>query len=338
MLKVCCIYRIRNVYNDKYYLGSCLSAVTREKKHFSDLRKQRHHCIHLQRAYNKHGRSAFVFEVIEICRPRSRKKKEQEYLNKLDFSKLYNVSRTASGGNMIYNHPDKERILKEKTEILLKYNQTPENIMRLKSMTGSKNPNYGNRWSKKLRKKVSKIVKNRLAKRSPEAKKTEIEKMKASLKVFWNSEQGLLLKKKLSKKRKGKKNGFYGRQHSKKTKKVLSVKHKGKSNPTCWKSVTIEGAQYKNIQEASISLNIPVPTIHFRVNSLNENFKEWNYTGNPPKQSKKRIIHNCRKYRIKDKTYVSIAEASRQSGLTQTQLVFRAKSQDQKWKDYSFLD
>lgn len=35
------------------------------KKHFNDLEKQQHSSIKLQRSYNKHGRNAFVCEIIE---------------------------------------------------------------------------------------------------------------------------------------------------------------------------------------------------------------------------------------------------------------------------------
>ena len=53
--KNCGIYFIRNKINNKIYVGSSKNLYNREKEHFSDLRKGKHHNIYLQRAYDKYG-------------------------------------------------------------------------------------------------------------------------------------------------------------------------------------------------------------------------------------------------------------------------------------------
>ncbi len=60
------IYKIRNVVNDKFYVGSTKSTKVRFKNHRRLLRNGKHHCKHLQAAWNKYGEDCFKFEVIEV--------------------------------------------------------------------------------------------------------------------------------------------------------------------------------------------------------------------------------------------------------------------------------
>jgi group I intron endonuclease len=62
------IYKIRNVVNDKFYVGSTTNTETRFKDHRRRLRKGKHHCKHLQAAWNKYGEDCFKFEVIEVVK------------------------------------------------------------------------------------------------------------------------------------------------------------------------------------------------------------------------------------------------------------------------------
>lgn len=62
------IYKIRNVVNNKFYVGSTANTETRFKDHRRHLRKGNHHCRHLQAAWNKYGEDCFKFEVIEIVK------------------------------------------------------------------------------------------------------------------------------------------------------------------------------------------------------------------------------------------------------------------------------
>lgn len=62
------IYKIRNVTNDKFYVGSTNNTKVRFKNHRRLLRKGKHHCKHLQAAWNKYGEDCFKFEVIEVVK------------------------------------------------------------------------------------------------------------------------------------------------------------------------------------------------------------------------------------------------------------------------------
>src|SRR3972149_3501046 len=59
------IYKIVHIESDKIYIGSSVNIQTRWIGHCRDLKKGRHHSIHLQRAWNKYGASSFKMEMIE---------------------------------------------------------------------------------------------------------------------------------------------------------------------------------------------------------------------------------------------------------------------------------
>ena len=59
------IYKIRNVVNQKFYVGSTINMKERTRTHRNRLRSNRHHSPHLQAAWNKYGEECFVFEVVE---------------------------------------------------------------------------------------------------------------------------------------------------------------------------------------------------------------------------------------------------------------------------------
>jgi group I intron endonuclease len=101
------IYRIRNLINGHCYIGSSVNIERRWKGHIKSLQLGRHSNRHLQSAFDKHGESAFVFEVLEItddCIPR-----EQFYLDTLHPE--YNLSPTArSNAGCIYSAEARARM------------------------------------------------------------------------------------------------------------------------------------------------------------------------------------------------------------------------------------
>lgn len=75
------IYMIKNIVTGKIYIGSTKSPTKRKYSHFQQLRNNKHVSSYLQYSYNKHGKSSFIFEVIEECSPEERKQKELNYIN-----------------------------------------------------------------------------------------------------------------------------------------------------------------------------------------------------------------------------------------------------------------
>lgn len=59
------IYKIINLVNDKFYVGSTTNQRERFRTHRKKLRTNTHHCAHLQSAWNKYGEEKFVFRVVD---------------------------------------------------------------------------------------------------------------------------------------------------------------------------------------------------------------------------------------------------------------------------------
>lgn len=89
------IYQIKNVLNGHSYIGSTNNFYDRLIQHRSHLRKQKHHSIALQRAYDKYGEYNFEVNILEICSPvrDTLLYLEQKYL---DLNPEYNISKIAS--------------------------------------------------------------------------------------------------------------------------------------------------------------------------------------------------------------------------------------------------
>jgi group I intron endonuclease len=79
----CGIYKITCANTGKFYIGSSKNIDVRWYHHVNDLIKSRHHSDHLQHAFDKYGREAFLFEIIEECPESIKDKREQWYLDTL---------------------------------------------------------------------------------------------------------------------------------------------------------------------------------------------------------------------------------------------------------------
>jgi len=61
------LYSIKNKVNGKVYYGSTQDFDVRWREHRNALRKNKHHCDHLQTSWNKHGEDAFEFSIFAYC-------------------------------------------------------------------------------------------------------------------------------------------------------------------------------------------------------------------------------------------------------------------------------
>ena len=64
-MKAQVIYKIINLTNGKFYVGSTVNQRERFRCHRSRLRRNKHHCAHLQAAWNQYGEDNFLFKVVE---------------------------------------------------------------------------------------------------------------------------------------------------------------------------------------------------------------------------------------------------------------------------------
>jgi group I intron endonuclease len=84
------IYKIISKRDGKYYPGSSKKLLkvsgNRKSQHFTSLKRNQHHCSHLQNAYNKYGKDNFEFIIIKNNIP------EHQLL--IEEQKLLNIAQT----------------------------------------------------------------------------------------------------------------------------------------------------------------------------------------------------------------------------------------------------
>ena len=61
------IYIIKNLLNEKIYVGSSVNIKKRFQEHKLNLRKNEHANFHLQKSWNLHGEENFIFVELEYC-------------------------------------------------------------------------------------------------------------------------------------------------------------------------------------------------------------------------------------------------------------------------------
>lgn len=209
------IYKILNLENGKFYLGSSNNLKKRKREHFWALKEGKHDNPYLQNAFNKYGEEKFVFEVIEyVYKEENLRLIEQNYLDKYDACNRdigYNINKYASGGGLIgednpnYGKPMSEEQKQKIRETMIgrKYSLERRRNMskgRKGKCIGKNHPMYGKPVSEARRKHQSKIMKGRYA---------------------------------------GENNPFYGQKHSEETRNKMSKAKRGKTGELCPNSIEI---------------------------------------------------------------------------------------------------
>lgn len=101
------IYKITCTTTGKIYVGSSVNLQKRKRDHFGYLRKNNHQNSYLQRAFNKYGEDAFIFEVIEfVLIPEMLTAREQFWFGKLKpfGNEGFNIARTAGAPRLGIKH------------------------------------------------------------------------------------------------------------------------------------------------------------------------------------------------------------------------------------------
>ena len=127
------IYKITCEKDRRFYIGASTSPHNRRLEHFNHLRKNKHHNIFLQRAFNKYGEESFTYEVMESFEDEELMwRREEELIEAL--SNTYNMMpggirgpRLFGKDNPKYGKPISEQQRKLQSE----------------AMSGEKHPFYG---------------------------------------------------------------------------------------------------------------------------------------------------------------------------------------------------
>lgn len=277
MSKISCIYKILNLVNGKFYIGSTKNFRKRRRNHLSRLRNNKHENIHLQRSWNKYGEHSF--DVLIIEETTDLLIREQYYLDNL--KPHFNIGLSACGGDTLTNHPQRETIIEKiKQGTIRRFeNRTEEEKQRyIDNITGEKNPNYGNKWNDEQIKRASEY-----RKKHPPSEE-HVQKMIAGSKRAWQDPD---YKKRWSKNREGEGNSFYGKHHSEETANRIreAKKHqffnstpeeRYNKNPQT-RAVSIDGVIYFGVSEAARQLGVCPATIVFRIKSKNKKFVNYFY-------------------------------------------------------------
>jgi group I intron endonuclease len=178
------IYKIINVVNNKFYVGSAVSFRKRKARHFSELRNGKHNNRHLQAAWYKYGEQAFVFVVIETVEDRATLlDAENRWLKQHVGQKYcYNIGRDATApslgmsGELSPTWGIKRTPEQLEAQSWTGKKHTPESRERIRqfligkpksaetrakisaTLSGAGNPNYGKPRSDAFKEKVSKVV------------------------------------------------------------------------------------------------------------------------------------------------------------------------------------
>lgn len=107
------IYKIKNLINDDFYIGSTQNLVKRYYTHLNHIRTNKNTCIKLIRAVNKYGEENFSFEIIEKCNIDNLLEREQHYLDSLN--PKYNISKKA-GSNLGIKRTEEVKLKKSKLQ------------------------------------------------------------------------------------------------------------------------------------------------------------------------------------------------------------------------------
>jgi group I intron endonuclease len=140
------IYCIEHISSGRKYYGSSMNVEKRLRQHQTDLQKQKHHNIQLQRAVDKHSLADFNFYLIEETQFNNKQlllKLEQEYID--NNANGYNMA-PANGGDCISQHPNRELIVEKIRQSTLTRNlQLTSKERKVKyGRVGSTNGNWKN--------------------------------------------------------------------------------------------------------------------------------------------------------------------------------------------------
>lgn len=306
----------------------------RIKTHYRQLKNNKHHSVYLQNSWNKYGENCFRLEIVVFSDdPNYLIEIEQRIIDTYyDSRVLYNVSRLSKdGGDVISYHPNLDEIKEKQSKISKKrYEEMSDERKKelSESMKGENNPMYGQTHSEDVRKKISKMLKEKYenGEITPHfTGRKHSEETRKALSVY-------------AKQRVGEKNPFYGKSHSDETKIKLAEANKGRVSASAT-PIVIDGILYRSKTDASEVLNVPLPTILYRVNNPSYIFVNWyKYEDrNEIKIIDNRLINlpNSIKsvYEVEDVVYVNVKEILEKYNLKHNTFLYRVSSKNfPEWK------
>jgi hypothetical protein len=106
---------IKNIKNNKIYVGSSVNINNRRCKHFWMLENSIHDNEYLQKSFNKYGKDSFKFEILENCEVDKLISRENFYIDKYQSCKMeygYNLATVNEFRRNTYNDEVKIKLSK----------------------------------------------------------------------------------------------------------------------------------------------------------------------------------------------------------------------------------
>lgn len=89
------IYQILHAESGRSYIGQSVNLAKRLMEHRASLRRGAHDNRYLQRAFDKYGEDQFSFSVVEYSSPSRLTEREQFWIDRVGFDRLFNLSPSA---------------------------------------------------------------------------------------------------------------------------------------------------------------------------------------------------------------------------------------------------
>ena len=171
------IYLIKNIINNKVYIGSSVNIDRRWVQHKQDLTSGKHHSIHLQQAWDKYGEQNFKFEIIEEVQKQehliSYEQVYLEYYKSYEGDKGYNICKVAGSPLGLRHSEETKRKMSEakrkQSEETKKKISEAHNGKKLSEETKRKIGEASKNMSEETKRKISEICSGK--KRSEETKR-----------------------------------------------------------------------------------------------------------------------------------------------------------------------
>ena len=182
------IYRIRNLYNNHFYIGSSNNLYKRFIDHKTALDKGTHHSIYLQRAFNKYGSAQFIMEVLFLCKKEYLLYYEQQLIYELHPS--YNMNPLAAS-NRGYKWTEESRAKARRAQLgnknALGHKHSNESkraisISRKGKCVGADNGMFGKTHTEEARNKIREFHLGRKLSDTTRKKMSEKKKIKVKIK------------------------------------------------------------------------------------------------------------------------------------------------------------